>query len=65
MAPTGTAVTDTDELAQIFSVTRKTIRRWIREKKLPAVRIGHSIILSNDVLLAAKGGYPDEGGQEK
>jgi excisionase family DNA binding protein len=62
MTSSGTAITSTEELAEIFSCSRKTIRRWLRENKLPAVRVpGNRLLVSADLLVLARGVHIPEG----
>jgi excisionase family DNA binding protein len=49
--PVGVLYT-TDEIAQLMKTTRRTVQRWIREGKLPAVEVGGQYRVRQDALVA-------------
>lgn len=44
-------------VANVFRIHEQTIRRWIRYKKIPAVKIGNKYRISGDTINKIKNGY--------
>lgn len=50
-------LTTTDELATQLRVSKKTIQRWCRERRIPHIRIGGRILFRDDDIQAAIAHY--------
>ena len=53
MKPTGTAGLTAAEVARHFAVTPTSVRRWVRQGRVPAYRVGSHLRFDLDAVKAA------------